>query len=91
MAIQRRKRAIYLLAVWLCGVLVGMAALDAFALDRYLAASLVGLLVIERRAASATVTPRWKRRLNRVLLLGLVVFGGLVAWRAVRLVTQGVA
>ena len=59
-------------------VLVGLAALGALSLELFFVLSFIGLLVVVEFTAPFNVTPRWRRRLKWFIVLGLLVFVGLV-------------
>jgi len=88
MATRREKRFVFLLACWVCTVLVATAALGTFALDQFYVAALAGLVVLDRTTDEGAVTPRWRVRVRRVIVLGVVGFGAIVAWRVVRLLPE---
>lgn len=81
MRIQRRETALYAQAAWMGATLVGTVALDSFSLDLYVAASLVGLLVVWQSTVATPDTRRWRHRLTVVVVLGLLGFGGIVLSR----------
>jgi len=60
--------------VMLASVLA-LVALDAFSLEVFFVCSLIGLLVTTELTEPVAVTPRWRRRIRWLILLGLAVFG----------------
>lgn len=81
MATRRRQRFVLAqVAVMLAAVFL-LVLLDAFTLELFFVLSLIGLLVVTELTAPFAVAPRWRKRLRWVILLGLLVFGYIVALR----------
>lgn len=74
MPLQRRYRFIYSQLAWMLVLIVLLAAFDAVSLEAFFLVSLLGLLIVTDLTAPLNVTPRWRKRLRWVVLVGLVVF-----------------
>lgn len=75
MPTQRRQRFINAQLAWMLVTIVLLAAADALTLQSFFLFSLVGLLIVTDLTSPMNVTPKWRKRLRVVVLLGLVAFG----------------
>ena len=78
MLTRRRRRFINGQLGWMLAVIVLLSLFDAFSLEMFFLISLIGLLIVTELTAPVNVTPEWQRRLRRVILAGLLVFGYIV-------------
>lgn len=85
MATQRRMRFVHGVTAWLCGTVLVLAALDAFAYELFFVLALIGVLIVTELTAPVAVAPRWRRRLRWVLAAGLAVFGYIVVRRVLEI------
>jgi hypothetical protein len=81
MTITKRQKFIFGQAVWLCGSLLVLAALSALSLELYFILALIGFLVLVQLTAPLNLTPQWRKRLWRIMIVGLIVFAVIVVMR----------
>lgn len=89
MPTRRRERFVHAQAVWMLATLVALTAVGALSLELFFVLSLIGLLVVIEFTAPVTVTPRWRRRLLWVVVLGLAIFAVIVLRRILALLPGG--
>lgn len=89
MAILKRQRFVLVLAIWMLGTLVVLAATSALSLDLFFVCSLLGLLVVFEFGSSVTLTPQWRTRLRWVILVGFAGFGYIVVRRVLAVLPSG--
>ncbi|WP_459878599.1 hypothetical protein [Halorubrum gandharaense] len=89
MGTGRRQRFIHGLVAWMLGVTLILAVLGAFELELFFVLSLIGLLIVVELTAPFNVTPRWRRRLLPIIVLGLVGFGVIVIRRILEILPEG--
>ena len=89
MATRRRLQFVHLQAGWMLGSMVVLALLGSLSLDLFFVVSLIGFLVVVELTAPFAVTPRWRRRLKWVILLGLLVFAYIVVRRILAILPEG--
>jgi len=63
------------------GAVLALSLLGALELELFFVVSLIGFLVVVELTAPFNVTPRWRRRLKWLILLGLLVFAYVVVRR----------
>ncbi|WP_224448762.1 hypothetical protein [Haloprofundus salilacus] len=90
MTTVRRARFINAQLAWMLGVVLVLTLLDALTLELVFVCSLIGFLVIIELTAPFSVTPRWRRRLRWLIVLGLAVFGYIVIQRILEILPSGV-
>jgi hypothetical protein len=66
---------------WMVGTILLLSTLGEFTLELFTVASLVGFLAIIEFTARDGVTPDWRARLKWFVLLGLLLFGYIIARR----------
>lgn len=81
MAIPRRLRFVHALTAWLLGTVLLLTAFDSLTAEWLYSFSLVGLFVAIELTAPFTVTPRWRRRLRSVIIIGMTGLGFIVVRR----------
>lgn len=89
MATRRRERFVHGQVAWMLGVIVLLSALGSLELELFFVLSLIGLLVVVELTAPFNVTPRWRRRLIPIILLGLLGFAGIVIRRILEILPEG--
>lgn len=90
MATRRRQRFIYAQTMWMLAAIVGLALLGSLTLELFFVVSLIGLLVVIELTAPVSVTPRWRKRLRWIILLGLLGFFYVVVRRILEILPSGV-
>lgn len=90
MAVSRRLRFVYGQVAVMLAVALALALLGALSLELFFVVSLIGFLVNVELTAPFHVTPRWRRRLRWVILVGLIVFGYVVVRRILAILPSGV-
>lgn len=79
--IPRRLRFVHALTAWLLGTVVLLTLFDSLTAEWLYSVSLVGLFVVIEFTAPFTVTPRWRRRLRGVIIVGMAGLGLIVVRR----------
>ena len=90
MAIGRRRRFVYGVVAWMLGATVFLTLLESLEPELFFVLSLIGLLVVVELTAPFNVTPRWRRRLTLVIVVGLAGFGYIVVRRILEILPEGV-
>lgn len=90
MSTRRRSRFIHGHLAWMLASLFALTLLGAYTHELYFVLSLIGFLVIIELTAPFNVTPRWRRRLRYLIILGLAVFGYIVIRRILEILPPGV-
>jgi hypothetical protein len=67
-----------------------LTLLNALELELFFVVSLIGLLVVVELTAPFNVTPRWRRRLLPIIVLGLAGFSYIVIRRILEILPEGV-
>ena len=70
-------------------IIVVLTLLDSLTLELVFVLSLIGLLVIVELTAPFNVTPRWRRRLLPLIVLGLAGFAVIVIRRILAILPPG--
>lgn len=81
MATARRMRFVHGQTAWMLAALLALVLLDAFSYELFFVLSLIGFLIVTELTAPQLVTPEWRRRLRWPILIGLLIFGVIVARR----------
>lgn len=89
MSTQRRQRFIHAQVAWMLAVILLLVVLDALELELVFVLSLIGLLIVVELTAPFNVTPRWRRRLIPIILLGLAGFAIIVIRRILAILPPG--
>lgn len=90
MTTRRRYRFITGTLAWQCASLLLLVLLGALSYELFFVVSLIGFLVVVELTAPLNVAPRWRRRLRWLILIGLVVFAGIVIRRILAILPPGV-
>jgi hypothetical protein len=90
MATRRRQQFVYGHLAWMLATIVTLALLESLSYELFFVVSLIGLLVVLELTAPFNVTPRWRRRLRWIVLLGLVGFAYVVVQRILDILPPGV-
>jgi len=90
MAIGRRRRFVYGVVAWMLAAIILLSALESLSLELFFVISLIGLLVVVELTAPFNVTPRWRRRLIPVIVIGLAGFGYIVVRRILEILPEGI-
>lgn len=89
MSSRQRDRFVRWQTAWMLVGMFALLALDALSVARFVAVSLLGLLVLVQFTAPLNVTPRWRQRLGWLVTLALVGFGLLVVGYVVGILPSG--
>lgn len=89
MATARRRQFIIGLVAWMVGAILLLTVLDSMELELFFVLSLIGFLVVVELTAPFNVTPRWRRRLIPIILLGLLGFAVIVVRRILAILPEG--
>jgi glucose-6-phosphate-specific signal transduction histidine kinase len=90
MILEKRRRFVYALVAWMVSVILLLTTLDALELELFFVISLIGLLVVVELTAPFNVTPRWRRRLLPIILVGLAGFSYIVIRRILEILPESV-
>lgn len=90
MGVGRRQRFIYGVVAWMLTSIVLLTLLGALELELFFVVSLIGLLVVVELTAPLNITPRWRRRLVLVILIGLAGFSYIVINRILEILPEGI-
>ncbi len=90
MSTRRRERFVVGQTGWMVAAVLALALLDAFSYELFFVVSLIGFLVVTELTAPFAVTPRWRRRLKWIILLGLAGFAYVVVRRILAILPPGV-
>ncbi|RLM71368.1 hypothetical protein DVK05_01455 [Halorubrum sp. Atlit-8R] len=89
MSLEKRRQFVYALVAWMVSVILLLTVLDALELELFFVVSLIGLLVVVELTAPFNVTPRWRRRLLPIVLIGLAGFSYIVIRRIIEILPAG--
>jgi hypothetical protein len=90
MPTRRRQQFVVGQVAWMVGTVLVLALLGALSLELFFVVSLIGFLVVVELTAPFSVTPRWRRRLKWLILLGLLGFAVIVVRRILAILPPGV-
>lgn len=90
MTTRRRQRFLHGQAAWMLASILLLSLVGALSLELFFVLSLIGFLVVVELTAPFGVTPRWRRRLRWIVLLGLLGFGAVVVRRILEILPEGV-
>ena len=90
MTTARRRRFVHAQTAWMLAAVVALSLLGALDLELFFVVSLVGFLIVVDLTAPVNVTPRWRRRLRWIVLVGLVGFAYVVIERILEILPPGV-
>lgn len=83
MATGKRMRFIHMQIAIMLTAVIFLALLDG-SLELFFVVSLIGFLALVEITAPVNLSPRWRRRLRLVILLGLLGFGYIVLHESLR-------
>lgn len=90
MPTRRRVQFIEGVLAWLLLSVLGLGLLGAYSHELFFVLSLIGFLVVTELTAPFSITPAWRRRVQLLIVLGLVVFGYIVIKRILAILPPGV-
>lgn len=90
MSTRRRTRFVHATLAWLLASVLVLVVLDALSYELVFVVGLIGFLVVIELTAPLNIQPGWRRRLRWLILLGLVVFAGIVVRRILAILPPGV-
>ena len=90
MPTRRRAQFIQGVLAWMLLSLLGLALLGAYGHELFFVLSLIGFLVVTELTAPFSITPAWRRRVQVLIVLGLLVFGYIVIKRILEILPPGV-
>ncbi|HET7324183.1 MAG TPA: hypothetical protein VFJ06_07620 [Halococcus sp.] len=90
MTTRRRQRFVYGQTAWMLATIICLELLGSLSLELFFVVSLIGFLVVVELTAPFSVTPRWRKRLRWIILLGLLGFGYVVVQRILDILPTGV-
>jgi hypothetical protein len=89
MQTRRQQRFLHAQAVWMCAVLLLLAALGSLTLELFFVLSFIGFLIVVELTASFNVAPRWRARLKWLIALGLLGFVSIIVRRLLEVLPPG--
>ncbi len=81
MATRRRRQFVSGQVAWMASVMIVLTAIGSLSLELFFVVSLIGLLIVTELTAPLNVTPRWRKRLRVIIVLGLLAFAYIVVRR----------
>lgn len=90
MHLGKRRRFIYGVVAWMLGVIIVLASLGSLKLELFFVFSVIGLVIVIELTAPFTVSPRWRRRLIPVIMVGLAGFGYVAIQRIIGMLPGGI-
>lgn len=90
MATRRRTRFVQATLAWQLASALCLVLLGALSFELFFVVSLIGFLIVVELTAPLNVTPTWRKRLRWLILLGLIVFTGIVVRRILAILPPGV-
>ena len=87
---KNRIRFIHFQLGWMLGAILLLTLLDSLTAELFFVISLIGILIVVELTAPFRITPRWRKRLWVVIVLGLLGFGVIVIRRIVEILPPGV-
>jgi len=85
MPVTKRRRFVHIHVAWMLAAALVLTLLESLTYELFFIVSLIGLLIAVELTAPFRVTPRWRRRLRWVVLLGLAGFGYILLQRLLAL------
>lgn len=89
MTTAKRQRFVTGVTAWLVGTILLLSLLGSMELELFFVVSLIGVLVVVELTAPFNVTPRWRRRLIPLIVVGLLGFGIIVVRRILAILPEG--
>jgi dolichyl-phosphate-mannose--protein O-mannosyl transferase len=89
MGTQRRERFVRGQVAWMVCAILALGLAGSLTLERFFAASLIGLVALVALIAPINVSPPWRTRLRWVLVAGLLAFTGLVIRHILGILPEG--
>ena len=74
----------------ICGTLVLLILAAVYSPELFLVLALLEAVLLRELAEPGEVRPSWQKSIDRLLILGLVIFAGLVVRRIVSYIPSGV-
>lgn len=90
MTTHRRMQFVHGQLAWMLATVLVLTLVGSFSYELFFVLSLIGLLIVTELTAPIHVSPRWRRRLTWLIVLGVIVFGGLVVRRILEIIPPGV-
>lgn len=90
MTTRRRQQFVYGQTAWMLATIICLTLLGSLSLELFFVVSLIGFLVVVELTAPFSVTPRWRKRLRWIILLGLLGFGYIVVQRILSILPKGI-
>lgn len=85
MTIRRRVQYVRIVTLWLLGSVLLLVLLDSLAGDVLIVVALIGILLAAEATAPVYSTPRWRKKLETVISLGVLLFAALAVYRLVNI------
>ena len=77
--LTKSQRIVVIFGAWAFLALAALAVFNSLSLEYFFVLCLIGFLVIVELSGPFAARPAWRSRVNAVILLGVVVFGLIVA------------
>ncbi len=75
----KNYRLIYAFGAWIFAVLALLALFQSLSPEYFFVLCLIGFLIIVELSGPFTVRPEWRKRVNVVIVIGVLIFGLVVA------------
>lgn len=83
MTTVKRQRFVAGVTAWMLTATTVLTALGSLEAELFFVLSLIGFLVVVELTAPLNVTPQWRRRLQIIVVIGVIIFGMIVTRRII--------
>ncbi|RYJ08616.1 hypothetical protein ELS19_19190 [Halogeometricum borinquense] len=90
MPLSKRHQFVHAQVASMLAVAVVLTLLESLSLELFFVVSLIAFLVNVELTAPFRITPRWRRRLRWIILVGLIGFAYVVVQRILEILPPGV-
>lgn len=84
--LTKGQKIIYIFSGWVFIVLSLLILFNSLSYEYFFVLCLIGFLIIIELSGPYTVRPKWRRRVNIIIMIGTVIFGVLVAGKVLNIV-----
>jgi hypothetical protein len=77
--LTKSRKLVYVFGAWMFVVLALLVLFQSLSLEYFFVLCLIGFLIIVELSGPFTVRPEWRKRVNMAIVVGVLVFGLIVA------------